>query len=715
MGKKRQIEFLRMLYLKGPNIWTYRPTLEAWVDIGELEDYPSNTLPGFYERLTAWLPTLEGHRCGIDETGGFLIRLREGTWAGHILEHVTIELQNLAGVPTSFGKARETTQRGVYKVVVRARSEELSRAAMHAARELVMAAINDEPYDMSVTVEDLRDLAERHCLGPSTACIVDAADDRDIPSIRLNDGNLVQLGYGAAQRRIWTAETDRTSAIAESISRDKDLTKSLLASCGVPVPEGRLVESADDAWEAAQDIGLPVVVKPDDGNHGRGVFTNLMTREEIAAAYAVAVEEGSGVIVEQFIRGIEHRVLVVGGKVAAVACGEVAAVKGDGRSTILELIESQLNSDPRRGSGEDYPLNVVRLDSAARLEIARQGYTGDSVPPAGHEVMIQRNGNVGIDVTKTIHPEVAHAATLAARMVGLDIAGIDLVCEDASRPLADQGGAIVEVNAGPGLLMHLKPSAGEPQPVGRAIVEHLFPQGQDGYIPIVGVGGTSHTTQVSGMIARFLGLQGMHCGLVCGTGLYLDGRQVEKGDRANWAAAHKLMLNPSIEVAVVENRPESILRDGLAFDRCDVAVVLSLDTAMQLPEYYIETPEKMYAVLRTLVDVVRKNGAAVLNADDPHVAAMAELCDGEVIWFGANEDSSVIAEHRKQGGRAALLRGNKLTLLAGEHELVQMSVPGQAMMQDMPVQSIAAAAAAVWALNVPVDVIRAGIETLMES
>ena len=306
----KTIDIIDVLSLRGPNIWTYRPVLEAWVDIGELEDFPSNTIPGFYERLTAWLPSLVEHHCGVGVHGGFLMRLREGTWPGHIMEHVMIELQNLAGMQSGFGKARETSKRGVYKVVVRARHEEVSRAALFAARDLVMAAIQDKPFDVKATVDNLRDILESVALGPSTGCIVDAATDRRIPSMRLNEGNLVQLGYGARQRRIWTAETDQTSAIAETISSDKELTKTLLQSCGVPVPEGRIVNSVADAWDAAESIGLPVVVKPLDGNHGRGVSTNLNNQKDVEAAFLLAEQESSDVIVERFIRGNEHLSLI---------------------------------------------------------------------------------------------------------------------------------------------------------------------------------------------------------------------------------------------------------------------------------------------------------------------------------------------------------------------------------------------------------------------
>ncbi|TAL52981.1 cyanophycin synthetase [Pandoraea sp.] len=712
---KKDIDILDVKSLRGPNIWTYRPVLEAWVDIGELEDFPSNTIPGFYERLSTWLPTLIEHRCSIGERGGFLQRLREGTWPGHILEHVTLELQNLAGMPGGFGKARETSTRGVYKVIVRAWHEEVTRAALYAARDLVMAAIEDRSYDVDAAVTRLRDMTDSLCLGPSTACIVDAADDRDIPAIRLNEGNLVQLGYGARQRRIWTAETDRTSAIAESISRDKDLTKRLLSACGVPVPEGRLVESAEDAWDAAEDIGVPVVVKPCDANHGRGVFTNLRTRAEIEAAFAVAEEEGSGVLVERFVPGNEHRLLVVGRRVVAAARGEPVSVIGDGRSTIRELIEQQINTDPRRGSLEDSPLNPVRLDSAARLEIARQGFEGDSVPPAGQSVLIQRNGNVAIDVTEQVHPSVAAHVALAARVVGLDIAGVDLVAEDISQPLEGQRGAIVEVNAGPGLLMHLKPAEGKPRPVGQAIIQHLFPPGDSGRIPVVGITGTRGKTLVARLVARLLQLNGQRVGLACSDGLFLGRRQIQQGNAAHWQGARKVLLNRAVEAAVCENGSRSILGEGLAYDRCQVGVITNLDPDAPLPEYSIHEPEQMANVLRTQVDVVLPDGVAVLNADDARVAEMASLCDGEVIFFSLVPASPTLAAHRAIGGRCVFARDGYLIMARGQDEMplvelasVPVARPGQPRLQ---VENVLAAVGAAWALDVPAGLLRTGIET----
>jgi cyanophycin synthetase len=706
------MEFLKILPLRGPNIWTYRPVLEVWLNIGALEDSPSNTIPGFYERLTDWLPTLVEHRCGVGERGGFLQRLKEGTWPGHILEHVTIELQNLAGMQSGFGKARETSKRGVYKVVVRSRNEDVSRAALTDARDLILAAMEGRAYDVAASVARLHEMVDALCLGPSTACIVDAATDRGIPSIRLTEGNLVQLGYGARQHRIWTAETDQTSAIAESISRDKDLTKTLLQACGVPVPEGRIVDSPADAWQAAEDIGLPVVVKPTDGNHGRGVSTELMTRDEVEAAFKLADNEGSEVIVERYVRGHEHRLLVVGGRLAAAARGESVFLLADGSSSVSRLIDEQINTDPRRGEAEEFPLDAIKVDDnpAVRFELERQGYTADSVPPRGAKVLIQRNGNVAIDVTDLVHPDVAATAALAARIVGLDIAGIDLVAEDISRPLAEQGGAIVEINAGPGLLMHLKPAIGEPRPVGRAIVDSLFVAGESGRIPVIGICGTHGMSQVARILARLLKLAGFFVGTASSEGLFFDKRLVDKRDCATWSAAQKVLLNRSVNAAVIENPLNTILSEGLGYDRCQIGIVTNLEPARHFGEYYIGSDEQVCNVLRTQIDVVLSDGVAVLNGADPLVADLARYSDGEVMYFAAHGELPVVTSHLEKGGRAVLVRNGKLVLCKGSGEIELLSL-ATGYMNDRPLQleSMLAAVAAAWSMGISLDLLRAGI------
>jgi cyanophycin synthetase len=718
--KKPDMIIQKITYLRGPNIWTYYSAIEALIDIGDLEDCPSDTIPGLYERLTEWLPSLIEHRCSPGVRGGFLQRLKTGTWPCHILEHVTLALQDLAGVPGhGFGRARETEKRGVYKVVVSGWQQDVTREALLTGRELVMAAIEDRPFDLEAAIENLRDLSQSLCFGPSTASIVLAAEDRCIPAIRLSSGNLVQFGYGVHQRRIWTAETDRTSAIAETISRDKDLTKSILQACGVPVPQGRAVSDAADAWDAAQDLGLPVVVKPVDGNHGRGVFINLESQAEIEAAYAIAVDEGSGVLVERFIRGNEHRLLIIGGKLAAAAKGQMAFVVGDGKQTVYELIASQINSDPRRGRGEEQPLNPVRIDSAVRLELKRQDLEADSVVAAGREILIQRNGNVAFDCTDDVHPEVAAMAALAAKAVGLDIAGIDLVVEDISRPLQEQGGAIVEVNAGPGLLMHIKPAEGTPRPVGRAIIDHIFPEEKAVSIPIVGISGSHGTSAVARMVFRLLSLQGLRTGMASAEGLLVGARTLKEGHCATWNDAHRLLLNCEIEAAVIENDGFEILLNGLAYDRCDIGILTNIvySDEMKRPDiahHDFEDASQLIKIYRTQIDVVVPAGAAILNAEDENVVAIEEFCDGSVTFFSLDPSHPVIIRHLAAGKRAVIIEAGQITLAEGTERTILCQVADLTCTEQgrniEQTRHVLAATGAAWALGLSRDLIRVGLE-----
>ena len=719
MTHQKKIDILRVTHLRGPNIWTYRPVIEAWVDIGELEDYPSNTIPGFYERLVALLPSLVEHHCSPGVRGGFLQRVQEGTWAAHIVEHVTLELQNLAGMQTGFGKARQTSKRGVYKIAFRTRQEDVGRAALHAARDLVVAVANDTPYDVNTVVATLRDQVDSLCLGPSTSHIVDAATDRRIPHIRLTEGNLVQLGYGTAQRRIWTAETDQTSAIAEEIASDKDLTKSLLKACGVPVPEGQLVRSAEAAWEAAQDIGVPVAVKPVDGNHGRGVSLDLHAQKDIEAAYHLAYQKGDGsaVIVEKYIPGNEHRLLVVGKRVVAVAGGDVLWVVGDGVSTIDQLADTQINTDPRRGTTEDAPLNVIipSQEEEVVLELERVGLTPQSVPAKDQKVLIQRNGNVAFDVTDKVHPTITAAAALAARVVGLDIAGIDMVVEDITKPLASQRGAVIEVNASPGLLAHIKPAEGEGRPVGKAIIEHLFQTDKDGRIPVVGITGTQNTGRIARLVAWLVHISGRHVGLACSEGLYLDGRQIVATDCTHWEAGQRLLINRSVQAAVFENPSKTILGEGLAYDKCTVGVVTDVSWQDNLTDFDILDAEQAYKVARTQVDVVLPSGTAVLNADDAQAVEMAELCDGKVIFYGLSATLAAIATHRESGERAVFLRDETIVMAQGQDDVALLPLSSLKPAKASKPEMVMAAVAAAWALNIPVELIAAGLRTFESS
>lgn len=709
------MQIQKVLALRGPNIWSRHPVLEAWVDLGPLKDSSSKDFPGFNDRLMAWLPSMIEHRCSVGERGGFFQRLRWGTYLAHTLEHTTLELETLAGTPVGYGRARETSTEGVYKVAIRYQEESLGRACLETARELLLAAVFDLPFDISSELKRLRELADRVCLGPSTAAIVDAARLRNIPTRRLNAGSLVQMGQGIKQRRIWTAETDYTSAIAESIAQDKQLTKTMLKSAGIPVPEGREVNSPEDAWEAAREIEAPVVVKPVDANHGRGVFMDLTEEQQIRTAYTEALKEGSGVIVERFASGNEHRLLVVGKQLVAGAAGDAAAVVGDGEHTIRQLIDLQINSDPRRGDDESQPLNTVLVDALTTIEIERQGYKPDSVAAAGVKVIVRRNDNLSRDITDLVHPTVAEHAVMAAQIVGLDIAGIDMVVEDISRPLEQQGGVIVEVNAGPGLLMHLKPRTGKPRPVGEAIVNHLFPNpADDGRIPLVCVTGTNGKTTCTRLVNSILRAAEYHVGMTCTDGVSINGRMIEHGDCAGPRSARNVLLNPLVNAAVFEVARGGILREGLGFDKCDVAIVTNIGEADHLGKSYIHTPADMFKVKRTPVDVVLPTGTAVLNADDPLVLDMAVLSAGAVTLFSANPANAAVEKHRAEGKRAVIVRDGQVVLCTGAQETPLIGL------FDLPcthggrvgfqVENVLAATAATWALGISPKTIVAGLQ-----
>ena len=706
----------KVLALRGPNIWSRHTVLEAWVDLGALKDTSSAQIPGFNDRLMAWLPSLVEHRCSVGERGGFFQRLRWGTYLAHILEHTTLELQTLCGTPVGYGRARETTEAGLFKVAIRYQEETLGRACLETARELLMSAVFDLPFDVELHLKRLRELADRICLGPSTTAIVDAARARNIPARRLNVGSLVQFGQGKKQRRIWTAETDFTSAIAESIAQDKQLTKTMLSAAGIPIPEGREVESADDAWEAAKDIEGPVVVKPVDGNHGRGVCMDLTDEQQVKSAYDEAIKEGSGVIVERFARGSEHRLLVVGKKLIAAAAGDAVSVVGDGTHSIRELIELQVNSDPRRGDDESKPLDTVRVSQPTIIELEKQGYKPDSVPLAEVNVIIRRIDNLSRDVTDEVHPSIVEHAVMAAQVVGLDIAGIDLVTQDISRPLEEQGGVIVEVNAGPGLLMHLKPEIGKPRPVGEAIIDHMFPDPADnGRIPVVAVTGTNGKTTVARMVTTLLKAAGRTVGLACTDGIIINGRTIDLGDCAGPRSARNVLLNPVLDAAVFETARGGILREGLGFDKCDVAIVTNIGEGDHLGQQFIDSPRDMFKVKRTPVDVVMPTGMAVLNATDPLVVEMKELSAGGVTFFAIDPLHPVIREHRSNGKRAVVVKDSHVLLCEGDVETQLVSL------HDLPcthggrvgfqIENVLAAAAAGWALGLPLSDLRSGLQS----
>lgn len=713
------MKILKVNKLRGPNIWANYPVLEAWVDLEEMKDTSSEMIPGFNERLMGWLPTMVEHRCSIGERGGFFVRLRRGTYMAHILEHVTLELQSLAGTPVGFGRARETNTDGIYKVAIAYKEEKLALACLDRAFELIQAAINDTPYDVAKVTAELREFAYDVCLGPSTRSIVDAAKARSIPWRRLNEGSLVQLGYGIHQRRICTAETDSTSAIAESIAQDKELTRSLLRSIGIPTPEGRAVESAEDAWEAAEDIGLPVVVKPQYGNHGRGVATNLQSQEQVIAAYNAAREEGRSIVVERHAPGDDYRMLVVGGKLVAAARREPAHVIGDGQSTVQKLID-KVNEDPRRSDGHSTSLSLIKIDAVALGVLLAQGMTPDTIPPVGKKVLVRRNANLSTggtaaDVTDEVHPDVARHAIEAARVVGLDIAGVDIVAQDISQPLQGQRGVIVEVNAGPGLRMHIEPSSGKPRPVGESIIDMMFPGTSNGRIPIVSVTGVNGKTTTTRLIAHLVASTGKKVGMTCTDGIYVGGRRIDSGDCSGPQSARSVLMNPFVEAAVLETARGGILREGLGFDFCDVGIVTNIGEGDHLGLSDIETIEQLSKVKRCIIEAVHKNGFGVLKANDPLTAEMAEKCKGRVIFFAIDENDPVLTNHRVKGERVVFVRNGRIFTAEGAEEtplttLDQIPLTHQGRIQ-FQVENVLASVAACWGVGMSVEQIVLGLES----
>ena len=714
------MEILKINALRGPNVWANFPVLEVWVKLGVYNDKSSEEYPGFNDRLKSWLPSLIEHRCSVGERGGFFVRLDRGTYLAHILEHITLELQSLAGRNVGFGRARETSVDGTYRVAIRYYEEKLCRAAVEAGRNLIMAAVHDTPFDVQGTIATLTEMAQSLSLGPSTRSIVDAARARGIPSRRLTEGSMVQFGYGARTRRICAAETDRTGAIAEMIAQDKELTKTLLREIGIPVPEGRPVKNADDAWEAAQEIGLPVVVKPQSGNQGRGVATNLRSEAEVRAAFDGAVAREDEVMVEKFAPGCDWRILVIGDKMVAAARREPAHVFGNGKLTIRELV-AEVNKDPRRSDGHSTSLSFVKLDDAVALEVVKsQGFSPESVPPVGLKVLIRRNANLSTggtaeDVTDIVHPDVIARSIEAAKCIGLDIAGIDIVAEDISRPLEEQHGVIVELNAAPGLRMHLEPSTGTGRAVGEAIINMMFGEDQTGRIPIVAVTGTNGKTTTTRLVAHVLSRCGARVGMTSTDGIFLNGRRIDDGDCSGPKSARCVLANPCVDAAVFETARGGIVREGLGFDRCDVGVVTNIGDGDHLGLADIQTIEQLAKVKRVVVDAVSHDGSAVLKADDPLVAEMADHCKGGVIFFSRDENSPVLKKHLEQGKPVVFVRDGKIIAADREGESILTTLDRVPLTHDgrieFQVENVLAASAACWALAISKENIAAGLES----
>ncbi len=700
------MEVTRIRALRGPNLWSHHTAIQSIVSCLPPENCIAS-LSGFEARLRERFPELGSLQpTGHDDTIAM----------AHVLELVALGLQAQAGCPVTFSCTTPTVDANVYQVVVEYSEEAVGRKALEMAQALCEAALNDTPFDLAAALTELRDLDEDVRLGPSTGCIVDAAVARGIPFSRMTEGSMVRFGWGSQQRRIQAAEIDSTSAISEAIAQDKQLTKKLLAAAGVPVPAGREVRDADDAWKAACEIGLPVVVKPLDGNQGKGVTVNITSEEQLRKAYEVAATFSDDILVERFMPGNDFRLLVVGDKLIAAARRDPPKVVGDGVSSIAQLVE-QVNKDPRRGAGHSTSLTKIRFDDIAKETLANQGFTAESVPLKGQRVNLRNNANLSTggsatDVTDDVHPDVAARAIAAAHMVGLDICGVDVVSDSILRPLEEQGGGMVEVNAAPGLRMHLAPSFGKGRPVGEAIISMLFKNGQSGRIPLVAVTGTNGKTTTVRLISHLLKAKGLRVGMTNTDGVYVDGQCIDTGDCSGPKSARSVLLHPDVDAAVLETARGGVLREGLAFDRCDVAVVTNVGSGDHLGLNYITTVQDLAVLKRVIVQNVSAKGVAVLNAADPNVASMANKTKGAVTFFAQDRHHPVMATHRAQGHAVVYVEEGNLVAAKGDfkHHIPLSKIPvtlGGAI--GFQVENAMASVAAVWALKVDWATIEEGL------
>ena len=702
------MEVSRIRALRGPNLWSHHTAMEAIVSCSEAERSIAE-LPGFEDRLRALFPELSI----LQPTGH-----NDAVPMAHVFELTALGLQAQAGCPVTFSRTTQTLEDGIYQVVVEYSEEQVGRLALELAEKLIKAALHNEEFDLAVALDQLRELDEDVRLGPSTGAIVNAAVARNIPYRRLTEGSLVVFGWGSRQRRIQAAEIDVTSAISEAIAQDKELTKKLLHAAGVPVPLGRSVSNVDDAWAAALEVGLPVVVKPQDGNQGKGVTVNITTREQLEAAYQAATEFRDDIMVERFLPGNDFRLLVIGNKLIAAARRDPPQVVGDGKSTVRALVE-QVNKDPRRGSGHSTSLTKIKFDDIALATLAKQGFDAESVPPKGQRVVLRNNANLSTggaatDVTDDVHPEVAARAVEAAQMVGLDICGVDLVCDSVLKPIEEQNGGIVEVNAAPGLRMHLSPSFGKGRAVGEAIIDAMFDENDDGRIPIIAVTGTNGKTTTVRLTAHLLSESGLRTGMTNTDGVYVNGVQIDSGDCSGPRSARNVLSHPDVDAAVFETARGGILREGLAYDRCQVAVVTNIGAGDHLGLNYITTVEDLAVLKRVIVQNVADSGYAVLNATDPIVVSMATNSPSQIIFFAADKHHPVMAAHRAQGKRVVYVENGYLVAAEGkEKQLIPLA--------DIPitrngtigfqVENVMASVAAAWAVNVSFEAIRRGLKS----
>ncbi len=719
------MEILEIRTLRGPNYWSgyWKKLIIMRLDIGEYENKPTDKIKGFYDRMNEIMPSLVTHGCSYGEDGGFLRRVAEGTWAGHVIEHFALELQTLAGMDTGYGRTRETSERGIYHVVFSYLEEEVGRFAARAAVKLFLDIATEVSPDeikrtLAENIQQMREIREDVRFGPSTGSLVEEAESRDIPFIRLNENSLVQLGYGVHQRRIQATTTANTNMIAVDIAGNKHATKTLLGDMGVPVPKGYRIRDIDDLPDTVERVGFPLVIKPLDGNHGKGATVGIRTLEDAETAWEKAKEYSRWIIVEQQLIGEDFRALIVNNKLIAVAERVPAHVIGDGKHTIQELIDIT-NDDPRRGYGHENVLTEIDVDGQTLRCIQKGGYEIDSVLPKGEKLHLKTTANIStggtaIDRTDEVHPQNVFLFERIARIIGLDIAGVDIIAPNVSEPLDQNGGGIIEVNAAPGFRMHLSPSEGIGRNVAEHVIDMLFPTGAESRIPIFAITGTNGKTTTTRLIAHILKGTGRTVGFTTTDGTYIANQQITQGDNTGPVSAQLVLKDPTVDVAVLETARGGIIRAGLGFDHSDIGIVLNV-TADHLGLKDINTLEDLARVKSVVPRSVGKKGFAVLNAEDELVYKMRELVDGSVVYFSMDPEHPNIQRQARRGRVSCVYDDGYITILKGKWKVrvekaadIPLTYGGRA---EFMIQNVLAATLACFVHGVSIDDIKVGLHT----
>lgn len=710
--------------MRGPNYWSIRRhfLIVMKLDLEEMEQRPSNMIEGFSERMEKLLPTLFEHECSEGHPGGFFKRVQEGTWMGHVVEHIALEIQTLAGMDVGFGRTRSTSEPGVYNVVFSYMEEKVGIYAAKAAVRIVQALVEDREYDLEEDIQKMREIREDERLGPSTGSIVSEAAARGIPWIRLNRHSLVMLGYGVNQRRIQATITSQTGSIAVEIACDKEETKNLLEAANIPVPKGRIIYDEEDLNNAIESLGFPLVIKPVNGNHGRGATINIRSKEDAAEALSLAKKISRAVICEKYITGFDHRVLVIDYKFVAAAKRTPAMVIGDNSSSIQQLINA-VNKDPRRGYGHEKVLTAIKVDETTMNILVEKGLTLDSVLPAGEVLYLKSTANISTggtatDVSDHVHPHNVFMAERIARIIGLDICGIDIMTDDIGMPISETGGAILEVNAAPGFRMHLAPTDGLPRNVAEPVIDMLFPPGTSFKIPIVAVTGTNGKTTTTRLIAHIAKTAGHKVGFTTTDGIYIQNIMMQRGDCTGPQSAEFVLKDPTVDFAVLETARGGILRAGLGFHQCDIGIVTNV-AADHLGLKDINSLEDMARVKSIVPEAVSKQGYAILNADDELVYGMSRGLECNVAYFSMDDKNPLINEHCEKGGLAAIAENGFITICKGTWKIrvekiinIPLTFRGKAAFM---IQNILPAVLTGFLRNFKIEDIRLALETFIPS